>query len=353
VLEYISEKDTIKMKTSLIILIFCICITNVYSDEPPVFSIAEIQQYSGVTEGDRVRVNAIVTCANGTVGLNETVISDPVCDAWTGISVFHETLDAERGDRITLVGTLEEYYDKTWLEISFETEFPPVITGHGEPPDPCELTTGEAAQEMWESVVVRFFDVEVMSDPDSNGIITINDGTGDFYLKLRDEMKIPQIGYTYDCLTGLDNNLPGTFVLFPRDSLDLICPEIPTPTPPATQVSAKLWMPSHSFQVNDACACNVLVNNNSGTQLTGYPLFVLLQIFDSYFWAPSFSTDIDSYLDDYSSFPEGETEIYVLPYFIWPSDVGQMSEAMWIAALTNPDVTEIYGSWDTWEFGWK
>ena len=43
---------------------------------------------------------------------------------------------------------------------------------------------------------------------------------------------------------------------------------------------------------------------------------------------------------------------HVLPHFDWPSGAGSASDIHWYAAMTDPDITELYGEFDMFTFGW-
>ncbi len=127
----------------------------------------------------------------------------------------------------------------------------------------------------------------------------------------------------------------------------------PTTTPSAcAQTGVTVWMPSHLFRGGDPCECRVTVCNADGAVISGYPLFVILDVYQTYFFAPSFGA-FDSYLEQYPSFAPGETTVQVLPAFAWPSGVSAAGGIQWYAALTNPQITELYGTLGTWTFGWE
>lgn len=128
----------------------------------------------------------------------------------------------------------------------------------------------------------------------------------------------------------------------------------PTPTAdPCIETGVTLWMPSHQFAPGNVCSCAVTVCNRSGETLQGYPLFVILDVFSAYFFAPSFNQTFDNYLLLNPSFDQGETLVSVMPEFAWPEGAGNVSNIMWYAALTNPEMNSLFGKMDTWEFGWS
>ena len=87
--------------------------------------------------------------------------------------------------------------------------------------------------------------------------------------------------------------------------------------------------------------------------LHGYPLLVLLDVYGSLYWAPSFTQDFDSFLDLHPSLPEGETIVEVLPPFTWPHNVGSAYGIRLYAAVTDPESRILIGHWDMAEFGWE
>jgi hypothetical protein len=125
------------------------------------------------------------------------------------------------------------------------------------------------------------------------------------------------------------------------------------PDPGCDRTGVTLWMPSDFFMPGDLFSCRVTVCNAKPAPLTGYPLFVILDVHGQLFFAPSFTTLFDNYLSLYHTFPPGMTDIDVISEFPWPSGVGSAAGIRMIAALTLPDYSEIHGEWDTWMFGWN
>ena len=105
-------------------------------------------------------------------------------------------------------------------------------------------------------------------------------------------------------------------------------------------------MPSNMYHAGDPCSCKAFVCNATGDTLTGYPLFVILEVIGSYYFAPSFGP-FDSYLDSHPSFETGLTEIIVLDEFEWPDNVGSLDGLKWYGAMTDPAITQLYGELDT------
>lgn len=136
-------------------------------------------------------------------------------------------------------------------------------------------------------------------------------------------------------------------------STPTIEPTVPPTATPSTcaETGVSLSMPAHHYDVGDTCFCSVTVCNAESNSLTGYPLFVILDLLGSLYFAPSFNS-FDHYLHLYPEFTPGETVIEVIPEFIWPDTPQSQSGIMWFSALVNPEVTEIVGTMDSWEFGW-
>ncbi len=110
-------------------------------------------------------------------------------------------------------------------------------------------------------------------------------------------------------------------------------------------------MPSEYFTAGDTFYCSVTVGNATGSEIRGYPLFVILDVYGSYFFAPSFS-EFDHYGEQYPGFAPGLTRVDVLPAFEWPDGVGNAAGVMWYAALTTPEIDAIFGTLDSKAFGW-
>lgn len=111
-------------------------------------------------------------------------------------------------------------------------------------------------------------------------------------------------------------------------------------------------MPSKFYQPGDLIYCNAIVCNNTGTVLNGNILFVILDYHGSYFFGPSFGTELDAYWQNYPSFDEGETIIPVIPEFTWPEGAGSDSGIRFYAGLTDPGMSFLYGDYSVFEFGW-
>ncbi len=133
-------------------------------------------------------------------------------------------------------------------------------------------------------------------------------------------------------------------------------PEPPTPssTPaPCSQTGVEVIMPSHHFAGGDPCGCRVRICNAEGRRLEKIPLFVVLDAYGTYFFAPSLTENFDHYLPEYPSFEVGLTEVIVLPEFEWPHNSGNAENIYWYGALVNEEMTNIIGKMGVFTFGWS
>jgi hypothetical protein len=130
----------------------------------------------------------------------------------------------------------------------------------------------------------------------------------------------------------------------------------PSPTPTSgdcTVTGVTIEMPSHLFHAGEICNCTAVVCNAESQTLNNYPLFVILDVYGTLFFAPSFNQVFDYYLPLYPSFPAGETRVEVLPDFAWPPNTGTVYGIYWYGAMTNPAITDLFGELGLFEFGWE
>jgi hypothetical protein len=125
-----------------------------------------------------------------------------------------------------------------------------------------------------------------------------------------------------------------------------------TPTPNCSTTGVYIDMPSDYFHTGDLCYCYVYVCNGEGRTLKNYPLFVILDVYGTLFFAPSFNTTFDNYLELNPVFLPGITRVDVIPEFYWPAGVGSAAHIYWYAGLTNPEMTTLVGDYDIFMFGW-
>ncbi len=138
--------------------------------------------------------------------------------------------------------------------------------------------------------------------------------------------------------------------------LDVTLPTPPpaptaTPTPPPTcdTLGAELYMPGTDFGPGDMVSCTVTVCNPGPDTYTDVPLFVILDVYGSYFFWPSFNTTFDNMPIDLDV---GTADYVVLPEFPWPANAGNATGVMFYAAMTDSGYTGLFGELGMWTFGW-
>lgn len=122
-----------------------------------------------------------------------------------------------------------------------------------------------------------------------------------------------------------------------------------TPNSGCTELGCRIEMPSNQFTAGDVFYCNVYTCNPDATTYAGIPVFAILDVSGVLFFAPHF-TNFDYYLE---SIVPGEMKIEVLPEFNWPENAGSANGIYWYAAMTDPEITELFGDYDAFEFGWN
>lgn len=122
----------------------------------------------------------------------------------------------------------------------------------------------------------------------------------------------------------------------------------PTPTSNCTTLGVHLYMPSNSFSPGDPCGCDLYLCNPDGVTYADTPVFVILDILGTYFFAPDFS-NFNHYTKDVAP---GMTKLVVLPVFQWPTGAGSFEGAKWYAAMTDAGISMLFGEMDMIEFSW-
>ena len=108
-------------------------------------------------------------------------------------------------------------------------------------------------------------------------------------------------------------------------------------------------MPSEQFKPGDPCYINARLWNPELEEVPGLPMFAILDVFgDFYFW-PEWTSAVSYRSHDLQP---GASEISILPSFPWPANVGTVSGIGVYAALTNLEMTQLYGDYGYETFGW-
>ncbi len=181
----------------------------------PIISIYDIQGQAASSpyEHDTVATIGVVTA----VTRRGFFMQEKPAGPWTGIYVYTGSAPSvARGDSLLVIAQVAEYYNLT------ELKYPEIITlATNVPlPDPLVVSTGEASDEQYESVLLRVENAECVDDNLGYGEWMVNDGSGD--LRVDDLMYgfTPQVGTRYN-ITGPLYYSYGNYKLEPRDENDI------------------------------------------------------------------------------------------------------------------------------------
>ncbi|MBD3278128.1 MAG: hypothetical protein GF388_07505 [Candidatus Aegiribacteria sp.] len=181
------------------------------------------QQSASPYDGEIVTVTGIVVVGGDeyySSSANYAVIMDAEGGAWHGLTIYGTSVASlARGDSVTITGEAQEFNDFT--EISFPTDVTVHSTGHTLPAA-TTVTTGDAGQEKWESVLVKVSNVTVTEDDLGYGEWAVDDGTGEIRIDdLGDYSYVPSIDDTFSEIIGVCWYSFSNFKLEPRDDNDL------------------------------------------------------------------------------------------------------------------------------------
>lgn len=122
----------------------------------------------------------------------------------------------------------------------------------------------------------------------------------------------------------------------------------PTSAPACEQLGVQIVMPSDLYTPGDLCSCSVLICNPGPDSYFSVPLFVILDVYGSYYFWPSFS----SYDVKTINVPVGLQSEIVLQEFSWPEGAGEAENIAFYAAMTDLGITTLFGAMDEFRFGW-
>jgi len=129
-------------------------------------------------------------------------------------------------------------------------------------------------------------------------------------------------------------------------------PDSGTPTPgmECQDTGVTLILPQTAFTAGDVFSLEAEVCNATAAPFTSNPLFVILDVYGQYWFAPAWTRSINYYVRELRP---GTTLITVLPAFAWPANAGAASGIVFWAALTDPSMTAILGLFDHAEFAFS
>ncbi|MBN1879658.1 hypothetical protein JW823_06075 [bacterium] len=165
----------------------------------------------------------------------------------------------------------------------------------------------------------------------------------------------PESGW-YSKRTSLNINWDLQIPATPHPTATPFTP-VPTPTPTATtgpcaETGASISMPYVYYSTGYNCWVNVRVCNPGSAPMTGYPLFVVLEAYGLFFFAPGFTQEPYCFREASAVYPPGLTELPVLQEFMWPVGAGS-GTATWYAVFLEENTVEIFGSIGHRGFFWN
>lgn len=108
-------------------------------------------------------------------------------------------------------------------------------------------------------------------------------------------------------------------------------------------------MPSDYYRPGDPFRLDVRICCADDTEPVSLPLFVVLNVYGEYFFAPSYTRDIGFFNVDVRP---GMQLVVIIQEFPWPENAGEGVGITWFAAMTNPPMTDLFGEMDMATFGW-
>lgn len=180
----------------------------------PEYTIAEIQgdAASSPYDGETVTTHGIVTGSE----TNGYFIQDGYA-AWNGIYVHDDVNIPAVGDSLTITGEVNEFYDRTCIEsVTAYT----VNSQSNELPDAVTLSTANAAQEMYEGVLISISEAACTATEDGNGEWTVDDGSGELIVDDLMFAYSPALDNEYN-ITGILEYSYSNYKIEPRDADDI------------------------------------------------------------------------------------------------------------------------------------
>lgn len=125
---------------------------------------------------------------------------------------------------------------------------------------------------------------------------------------------------------------------------------VPTYTPTACpELGATIDMPKTTFHAGDTFYCNVNLCNPTSEYYMELAVFLVLDVYGNYFFAPDFS-----HYDFYTTrLKYGTRTIEAIPAFTWPSTDHGYTNIWFYAGMTDIDVTGLIGTYDAIMFEWN
>lgn len=165
-------------------------------------------------DGKLVKTSGIVTGIDG----GNIWIQDGT-GAWNGIMIYSSATASavSVGDEIEFVAEVDEYYNLT--ELKNVEELNKISTGNTLPAV-TEITTLQAQNEDYESVLIKITKATCNNTDAGNGMFVVNDGSGDLLVDDDFFAFTPTLNYVYN-ITGIGHYSFSERKILPRDVNDI------------------------------------------------------------------------------------------------------------------------------------
>jgi DNA/RNA endonuclease YhcR with UshA esterase domain len=208
------------------IIVDSVAISATTPTPPTITSIYDIQYTTDISgdspeNGNVVTTSGIVTGVIAFGGDADRFFIQDGDGAWNGIYVYENGYTVALGDSVDVTGTVTEYFGLT--EISSVTNVTVVSSGNAQP-TPVAISTGDAAQEQYECVLVQVSDALCSVADDGFGGFTVNDGSGNRVIddQVIDTYPIvPTVGNAYQ-VTGIPFLSFSEVKILPRVAGDVV-----------------------------------------------------------------------------------------------------------------------------------
>lgn len=193
-------------------------------------SIVDVQMGS-VAVGTYVKLEDVIVSSPITFTGDTFFVQEPEGGEYSGLQAFvmdPAGLDVAPGDVVTLVGTIDEYFDMTQIEIVGVEKVTVTSSGPAPTPeliaDPSTIAFDAAATaEPWEGVLVQIENVTVTNDALEFGEFEVSGGVrvDDVFFEMAD-WTIPAVDTAFTSIAGPLYYGFEAFKIGPRDAADLV-----------------------------------------------------------------------------------------------------------------------------------
>ena len=164
--------------------------------------------------GELVLTSGIVTYIDGS-----NIWVQDGAGAWNGVMVYSGTMSGSVaiGDEVEFVAEVDEYFNLTELK---NVENVSIVSSDNDLPAPAEITTLEANDEDYESVLVKVSGATCTNEDAGYGMFVVNDGSGDILIDDVFYAFTPTLDHVYD-ITGIADYSYSERKILPRNANDI------------------------------------------------------------------------------------------------------------------------------------